>query len=231
MRAEVAVMARDFPIEQDVFHLRSAPYVVNDKVATCTRGLSVHHHADVRHVATQVPRYKITGGIVFFPHAGGQRFAFASQKSHQIGNAAVINACVRMGKEPTPLIWIRREIAHHVLVNFFLQVNSNGAICPNNFIGAHAGVGRNIAIRIGNADVSRVIADDVVSAVDGSGDQFLQKLLMIWWSRRRVLVQSRKRDQHQKEKDNWGRGSHRQWSTEIYPIEWDLIRYSPYVCV
>jgi hypothetical protein len=70
-------------------------------------------------------------------------------------------------------------------VNFFLQVYSNSAITANDLIGAHARVGRNVTAGIRDADIFRYVADRVVSALNGGGNQAACEFLMR--SRRRGL--------------------------------------------
>jgi len=55
-----------------------------------------------------------------------------------------------------PLLPMRKRIkvAHHVIVNFLLQINAERAIDSNHFICANARIGRNVASRIGNANVA-----------------------------------------------------------------------------
>lgn len=89
----------------------------------------------------------------------------------------MIDICVRMRKKPPALVWICREIPRHIFVNLLLQVYANSPIRSNNLVRAYAGFGRNISVRIRNTDVSGIITDGMVRSLDGSGHQFLQKLL------------------------------------------------------
>ena len=57
-------------------------------------------------------------------------------------------------KKPSALIWIGREIVQHILMNLLLQIYADGAVCANDFIGADAGFGRDIPVRVRNPDVS-----------------------------------------------------------------------------
>ncbi len=90
----------------------------------------------------------------------------------------MINIGVSMREEPSALIWISRKIVQHILVNLFLQINPDCPVCANDFIGANAGIGRNVPVWVRNADVSRVISDGMVRAFNGGVDEFLEKLLM-----------------------------------------------------
>jgi hypothetical protein len=53
--AEVAIVAGDFPVEQDIFHSGALADVVDQHVASAG-GLAVYDDADVGHVAAEVPR-------------------------------------------------------------------------------------------------------------------------------------------------------------------------------
>jgi hypothetical protein len=101
----------------------------------------------------------------------------------------VIDIGVRMRKKPPALIWIRRKIVQHILMNFLLKIDADGAVCPNNFIRADTGFGRNIPVWVGNADVGRIIANRNVRALHGSLDQFLKELLVCWRNCGRTLRQ------------------------------------------
>lgn len=54
----------------------------------------------------------------------------------------------------------------YVFVDFLLQIDSNGAIDPNNFIGANARAGGYIAVRVTDADVIGNVADGVARALN-----------------------------------------------------------------
>src|SRR6266852_2476085 len=112
-----------------------------------------------------------------------------------------------MRKQPSALIRVCREIAQHILVNLLLQINADGAVCTNDFISANTGARRNVPVRIGNADVSRIITDGVLCALYGGSDEFLKKLLVRRRSCGRVLGECGPKDQQRKKKD------HRHWAS------------------
>src|SRR5258708_2697657 len=62
--AEVAVVADDFPMEEDVFHFGALTDVVDDEVAAGLRGFLVDEDADVRDIAAEIPGDQIAGRIV-----------------------------------------------------------------------------------------------------------------------------------------------------------------------
>jgi hypothetical protein len=105
----------------------------------------------------------------------GQRFAFAAEKYHEVGHAAVINVGVRPARAEG---WIGREVLRFVFVDECLQVDAHPAVGANHFVGANAGVGRNVAMGVRNLDVSGIVANGVLRALDGSGDEFVEEFLM-----------------------------------------------------
>jgi hypothetical protein len=92
-----------------------------------------------------------------------------------------------MRKKPSALIWIGREIVQHILMNFLLQIDTDGAVCANDFMGADTGFSRNIPVWVGNSDVRRIIANAKVRTLNGRLDQFLKKLLVRWRNHGRLL--------------------------------------------
>jgi hypothetical protein len=58
------------------------------------------------------------------------------KKNRQVGYAAVVDVGVRARLRPLPPSRIRRKVVLHVLVDFFLQIDADGATGTDNFIGA-----------------------------------------------------------------------------------------------
>lgn len=75
------------------------------------------------------------------------------------------------------MLWISWEISFHILVDFFLEVDSRSAVRPDDLISAHARVLRNVAARIRNANVSRVVTHSVMRSFLRGGDQLFKKFL------------------------------------------------------
>ena len=73
------------------------------------------------------------------------------------------------------MIRIACEIRLHVLVNFFLQVDADGAIDPNDFVGANTGAGGDVSIGIRYTNVGRIVVNRVLRPFDGGGYQFLRE--------------------------------------------------------
>ena len=64
MWAEVAIVSGNFPIKQDVLHLRSFPNVMNNQVPVSQRRFGMHQNADMRRAVTQLPSDQITRRII-----------------------------------------------------------------------------------------------------------------------------------------------------------------------
>jgi hypothetical protein len=79
----------------------------------------------------------------------------------------VVDVCIGAELHPAHVIGIFPEVGLHVLVDFFLQIHAKSAIGADDFVGAHAGIWRNIPIGITNPDVSRIVMDSVVGTLDG----------------------------------------------------------------
>jgi hypothetical protein len=68
----------------------------------------------------------------------------------------------------------------HILMDFFLKVDADGAVSANDFVGADAGAGGDVPSRVGNADVGGIVADDVMRALDGGGDEAVEERSLGW---------------------------------------------------
>src|SRR5260221_5606388 len=97
-------MARDLPVEQNIFHLWAAPYVVDNQVASRSRRFAIHYNADVRYVPSKIPSHEIPGRIVVAALTDRKLFSFTREESHQIRDAAVIDIGIRIGTLPSVLI-------------------------------------------------------------------------------------------------------------------------------
>src|SRR5258706_15402153 len=92
-------MAGDPPVEQDIFHLWAAPYVVDNQVASRSRRFAIHHNAYVGHVPAKIPRYQIPRRVVLAALTDRKLFSFARKESHQVRDAAVIDIRVSYVQE------------------------------------------------------------------------------------------------------------------------------------
>ena len=148
---------------------------MNDKVIPAGRGLSIYHHPNVRDISAKIPRDKIARQITITNCRCCQSFTFATEEDHQVRDAAVIDVCVWVKQSPAKVIRIACEIRLHVFVNFFLQVDADGAIDANDLVGADTGVGGNVSMGIRYTNVGRIVANRVVGPFDGGGYQFLRE--------------------------------------------------------
>ena len=122
----------------------------------------------------------------------------------------MINVRVRMGEQPAPLVRIGGEILHHVFVNIFLQINSDGTVTANDLVSADAGVRWNVAPGVRDPDVLGDIAHGMVGALDGGIDQALRKFLTRNLGCRLSLSDARSgaHGDHQKESQPRDKASH-----------------------
>ena len=79
---KIPVVAGDLPVEEHVFHFWPLPNVVNDHVAAGEEVFPVHHHANVRQPAAQVPRYQVAWSVILGPIRNRQRLALAAEENH-----------------------------------------------------------------------------------------------------------------------------------------------------
>jgi hypothetical protein len=105
-------VSSNFPIEEDVFHLRTFANVMNNHVAPAPPVLLIDHDAYVRYASAQVPGDEVARRIIFAAVGDGQCFALALEKDHQIRNAAMVDIRVGMDEKPAPLVGVRGEIMH-----------------------------------------------------------------------------------------------------------------------
>ena len=87
----------------------------------------------------------------------------------------MIDVGVRVCEHPAALVRICRKILQHIFVNFFLKIDSEGAIGTDDFVGADASARGNVAIGIGDADVGGIVANREMSALDGDVGEFFEK--------------------------------------------------------
>src|ERR1044072_1822278 len=73
-----------------------------------------------------------------------------------------------------PTLRIRVEVSLHVLVNLFLQVYVGLAKSSHDHIRAAAALQWNVAARIVNAGVGRIISERILCLLDGRFDDTLQ---------------------------------------------------------
>ena len=62
-------------------------------------------------------------------------------------------------------------------MDFFLQIDTDGTIGPDDFIAADSGRMRNISSRVRDTNVNKIVANHVVSAFHGGGHQAVKEML------------------------------------------------------
>lgn len=170
-------MSSDFPIEEDILNSGSLSNVVFDHV-TPARAFAVNNNSNVRYIAAKVVSYKISRTVVFRSGAGRKGFTLASEKYHQIRNAAVIDVAVRLSGNPFPFPRVRREILNHIFVHFFLQIDTQSPIRTDYLVGTDACAGWNVTPRIRDANIRRVIANCMICPFGRRAHQAPKKALL-----------------------------------------------------
>lgn len=117
----------------------------------------------------------MAGSVVFTFVGDGELLAFAGKEDHQVGDAAMVDVGIGAELHPAEMIRVDPKISFHVFVNFFLQIDAEGAVGADYFVGADAGVGGNIAAGIGDADVGGDVADIVGGTFDGGVGEFVEE--------------------------------------------------------
>jgi hypothetical protein len=176
-------MADNSPVEENIFHLRPGPNVVDNQITPGAWRFLIYHDSDVRNSSAQVPRDQVTWLVI--PQISGERqgFSMPAEKHHQIRYAAVIN--VRVGPagmgtgRRSPLTRVGTSIGQHVFVDFLLQVYTNRSISADHLVGANPGRSRHVPCGVGHTDVGGIVADDVVSTFDGGSHQSEEKLWLL----------------------------------------------------
>ena len=135
----------------------------------------VDDHANVRNVSTQIPSDKITRNVVSDIGGRGEIFSLSTEEHHQVSNAPMIDVGVGMEELPSKVIRVTPEIGLHVLVNFFLQIDADGAINSNDLVVANTGVCGHVAVGIRDTNGGRLVPHRVVGAFNGSSREFLRE--------------------------------------------------------
>ena len=92
----------------------------------------------------------------------------------------MIDVGIGVSEQPAALIGIGGKILLHFFVDFFLQVDAEGAIGADHLVGADTGAGGDITVWIGNSDVSRIVANDELCALRGCvGESFEEDLVEV----------------------------------------------------
>src|SRR5579864_4836651 len=174
-RAKIPVMAGDFPVKKHIFHFGPRANIVHDHVTAGEYGFPVHHHANVRKTAAQVPRHQVAGSVILGAICDRQALAFAAEEHHQIGPAAMVDIRVRLAA--SPFSGIDAEIRRHVFMHFFLQIDSHSPVGADHLVRANAGISRHVSAGIRKANISWIIANNVLRAVKRRSGKPVQESL------------------------------------------------------
>ena len=163
------------PIEQTILFLNAATDVVDDEVAFVVVVPVVRDDANVRHPFTvEVPCDDITGLIVRAVRGDSNRLAATSKKPLQVRNPPMIDVCV--GRFQSPLLRISGKVCRHVLMDFFLQIDTGLAKSSNDNVRTCAGIGRHVAAGIWNHAIVLCVTgrcrDLFAGALENAADRF-----------------------------------------------------------
>src|ERR1041385_7449497 len=110
-----------------------------------------------------------------------QRFSMPREENHQVRHATMIDIGIggdACGACTRPFFWICGNMVRHVLVNFFLQIDPNRAIDANYFVRADSSRSGHISTWIRYANISRIIPNDMLRALDCNRHEAVKKLLL-----------------------------------------------------
>src|SRR5208282_764993 len=97
MRSEVAVMARNFPVEEDIFHCGACADVVHDHVPSTARRFLIDYNSNMGNAAAEVPCNEVAGRIICGTGRDWQCLALAAEENHQIRDAAMVDVWIGTG--------------------------------------------------------------------------------------------------------------------------------------
>ena len=65
---------------------------------------------------------------------------------------------------------VGRKVLNHVLVNLLLEINAERPVGPDDLIGAHTCMLRNVSIRVWHSHIRAIVADGMVRSFDRCSD-------------------------------------------------------------
>jgi hypothetical protein len=107
----------------------------------------------------------------------GRALPLRFKKHNQVRDSPWVDIVVGHRLTPIPLARIESEVLRDVLVDFFLKINTNGAVGADDFICANARVRWYVAVRIRQPHISRIIANRVIRSLYGRRGQFIKESL------------------------------------------------------
>jgi len=163
-------MTRYRPLKKSIFQPGTAADVVDDQVSFASRVTAVGDKPDMRCAAfVEVPGNDIAGLKSGRRCRYRQRLSLSAKIGLQVWDASVVDIGVGTG-EP-PFLRILAKVSPHVLVNLFLQVDARPPKCADNNVGASSGLGRYVAIRVGDAEVVLRVSGRDLKLLLGTGEQ------------------------------------------------------------
>jgi hypothetical protein len=92
-------------------------------------------------------------------------------------------------QDPLPTPRILPKVRHHIFVDFLLQIHAHRPIRTDNLVRTNPGIRRNVAARIRNPHIRRLVTNHMMGPFDRRAHQVMEKLL----SRRRILAGQHRR--------------------------------------
>jgi hypothetical protein len=111
----------------------------------------IYDNSDVSDASSKVPCNDLAWGIGSRVGCRRQLCSTRRKEHHEVRDPPVVDVRIRL---TLASMRVSVEIAQHVLMNFFLQINAERAMTADHFIGTNACIGGDIASGIGNANVA-----------------------------------------------------------------------------
>ncbi len=156
-------------IEQAIGQHLTAADIVHHLVALSILRFFVHHNADMRNAAAEVPAHEVSGAVIRSGKAERKRFSVPLKKRHEVGYAAVVD--VSVGTLHAPDFGIEAEMGDHVFVHELLEVDAQLAVSADHYVGTHATACWHVAVGVGHGVVGRVVDYLLVGEVEGGCGQ------------------------------------------------------------
>jgi len=163
-RAGIPVMSRDLVCEKYVLNLWTSANIVNYQRTKVTCRILVNDYSDMRKIAGQHPCYQVTRVIFSRDLRDWPCCALPFKKHLKVRNSAMVNVWVWCSETPYSRILI--ETSHHIVVNQPLQIHADGSVRPDNYVRTNPDVGGNISVRIVQCEITAVINNLMVCALD-----------------------------------------------------------------
>lgn len=124
-------------------------------------------------VIRELPADNVSRGVILCVMTDGKCFAMATEEGYKVQDPSVIN--IRIGRGQAPLPGVGVKSSFHVFMDQDLKINAEFTISTYYQICAHAGVVGNIASRVWDSSIRRVVNDDVSCALGCMACQLPEK--------------------------------------------------------